>query len=116
MPLATTLPPSVVPLSGFLLAPLLLLAPLFFLLPPLCLPAVYAALSPDLILAPAVFQPPVVVHLPLQLPSFRRSSFHACFQLFSLPSTVVLIPIRPRPPVFGLLFSPQPCLLYVARF
>ncbi len=116
MPLAATLPPSVIPLSCFLLAPLLLLAPLFLLLPPLCFSAFYAALSPDLILAPAVFQPPVVVHLPLQFPSLRCSRFHACFQLFSLPSTVVLVPIHPRPPVLGLLFSPQPGLLYVARF
>ncbi len=116
MPLAAPLSPPLVPLPGFFLAPLVFLAPLFFLLPPLCLATVHVALPSDLILAPAILQPSIVVYLPLQLPSFCCSCFHARLQLFPLPSTVVLVPFRPRPPVLGLLFSPQSCLLYFAGF
>ncbi len=54
MPLAAPLPPSLVPLPGFILAPLLLLVPLILLLPPFRFLALHAVLLSELVLAPAV--------------------------------------------------------------
>ena len=53
LPLAAPLPPSLVPLPGFFLALLLLMAPAFFILQPFCFPPFNTVLSSELVLSPA---------------------------------------------------------------
>ena len=81
MPLAASLPLSLVQLPGFLLAPLFLLLPSFFFLLSFRCPAFHSALPLELVLAPPILQSPVVVQVPLELPLFCCSHCSTFFQL-----------------------------------